>query len=374
MSNKQYRIILSKISMLCMVLFALPDAMAINVDGRMVSNLVRVTLPKDTDHPEWVGPQTIANPGHNTNVFIDVRYFTNKDKSVKRIRIWLAERSIRYYEEYQENTQRYMDIMAIPEEWWGLMRPGKERIRNLHGWFYRAPFMPDRRDPRKWVRYAKEGELPDQWMRIWSPEMRTAKFGDSMDRFYLMADIGRICNYETVESNGNRVANIPSNSGLVRKVTYATNNGFILSERWNNTGRTIYLYSALQNVVTANDIYSGIPDCIDIEPEGYVRNGYAWSKIGQAKRFGGVGLNIKKDDMEQLVVVRVMNDSPASSMGIREGDRIVSIGGISINNKAMGDIVDMIRGLPGTSVNITIERNNQTNDYELIRDRFLKTD
>lgn len=351
-----------------MVRFTMSDTMVIDANGRAVSSSVTVTFPRDIAHPEWIGPYTIANPGENTNVVIDARYFINRAESVKRIRIWMSGSNLRYYEELKPNPEGYMDIMTIPEEWWGLMNPIKERIRNSHGWFYRASLMPDKKDPRKWVRYADDGKLPEQWMRIWSPEQRTARFGDSMERFYLAVDSDRIQSYEPTESDGYNVVVIPIDHEMIREVKYTPYDGFIMSERWGNVGYTTYMYSALRNIVTEKDVFSNHPDYIDIESDYYVRVGDAWVQKDQANKLGSVGLIIRKVGMTPPVVVRILKDSPASRVEILEGDRVVGVDGISTTEKSLADIVDMMRGLPGTSVIISLERDNQIVECELIRD------
>lgn len=351
-----------------MVRFAMSDTMVIDAKERAVSSSISVTFPRDIVHPEWVGPHTIANPGDNTNVVIDVRYFINRAESVKRIRIWMSGANIRYYEESKANAERYMDIMAIPEEWWGNMKPIKERIRNSHGWFYRAPFMPDIIDPRNMVRYANDGELPGQWMRVWSPELRTARYGDSMERFYLNVDCERIKTYCLTEANGYIVANIPVNHEVTREVKVVPYDGFILSERWENMGRTTYVYSALRNNVTEKDVFSNVPDYIEIESDYYVRVGDAWVQKDQANKLGGVGLIIRKVGVDPPVVVRVLKDTPAKRVDILDGDKIVGIDGVSIKELPLAVIVDMMRGLPGSSLNISFERDNNIYEHELIRE------
>ena len=69
--------------------------------------------------------------------------------------------------------------------------------------------------------------------------------------------------------------------------------------------------------------------------------------------FGGVGLVVGVRD-DALTVVSPMDGTPAARAGIRPGDRILRIEGVSTEKLGLQEAVKLLRGEPGTEVNITI--------------------
>ncbi len=72
-------------------------------------------------------------------------------------------------------------------------------------------------------------------------------------------------------------------------------------------------------------------------------------------KFVGVGIVITIRDGE-VIVISPIDDSPAKKAGIKAGDIITRVNGISIKNKKLSGIVKMIKGLPQTKVKLYIKR------------------
>ena len=75
-------------------------------------------------------------------------------------------------------------------------------------------------------------------------------------------------------------------------------------------------------------------------------------------KFGGLGIVISKKD-EGIQVISPIDDTPAYKAGIQAGDLIVKIGKKPVRGMSLEDGVDLMRGEPGTDVQITILRKNQ---------------
>lgn len=79
--------------------------------------------------------------------------------------------------------------------------------------------------------------------------------------------------------------------------------------------------------------------------------------IMTAGQYGGVGIEIGVRGKEKvLTVIAPMEDTPAERLGIRPGDKIVEIEGKSTTGFTTSDAAELLRGEPGTKVNIKIER------------------
>jgi carboxyl-terminal processing protease len=84
--------------------------------------------------------------------------------------------------------------------------------------------------------------------------------------------------------------------------------------------------------------------------------------------FGGLGVVVTMDD-GALTVVSPMEDSPGFAAGLKPGDRILRINGISTEKLTLMQAVDKLRGEAGEKVTLTIQRpaTKEIKDYELTR-------
>jgi carboxyl-terminal processing protease len=82
--------------------------------------------------------------------------------------------------------------------------------------------------------------------------------------------------------------------------------------------------------------------------------------------FGGIGIEIGLMD-DHFVVIAPMPDSPANSAGLAAGDRILELDNTSLRGKRLTDVVELLRGEPGSNVNLLISNDQQTRDVTLTR-------
>ena len=82
-------------------------------------------------------------------------------------------------------------------------------------------------------------------------------------------------------------------------------------------------------------------------------------KIGTTGKFGGLGIEITTED-SFVKVVTPIDDTPAKEAGILAGDLIIKVGEESLKDMEIGDAVKLMRGEPGTKVQITVLRKKVT--------------
>jgi carboxyl-terminal processing protease len=75
-------------------------------------------------------------------------------------------------------------------------------------------------------------------------------------------------------------------------------------------------------------------------------------------KFGGLGIVISKKD-DGIQVISPIDDTPAYKAGIQAGDLIIKIGDKPVRGMTLEDGVELMRGEPGTDVQITVLRKNQ---------------
>ncbi len=88
-----------------------------------------------------------------------------------------------------------------------------------------------------------------------------------------------------------------------------------------------------------------------------------------AGSFGGIGVEITRDDQGRFVISRVYRDNPAEQAGVQSGDVIVAIDGVKVDTSAADEnaVLAAIRGDVGTKVVLTVERAGKTVDITAIR-------
>jgi carboxyl-terminal processing protease len=88
-------------------------------------------------------------------------------------------------------------------------------------------------------------------------------------------------------------------------------------------------------------------------------------------KFGGIGVVISVKE-GNLTVVAPMEDTPGFKAGIRTGDVIQKIEGRTAEHMSVQDAVKILRGEPGTEVNITVLRPSTgvVKDYKLKREEI----
>lgn len=87
--------------------------------------------------------------------------------------------------------------------------------------------------------------------------------------------------------------------------------------------------------------------------------------------FEGIGITFSIQN-KWLTVVSPIPGTPADRLGIRAGDRIIKIGGVSAYGIANEEVFEKLRGPKGTSVDVTIARPGLDDplDFKIVRDKI----
>jgi len=88
--------------------------------------------------------------------------------------------------------------------------------------------------------------------------------------------------------------------------------------------------------------------------------------------FGGLGIEVGEED-GYIKVVTPIDDSPAARAGIMPGDLIVEINGRPVRDMLVNDAVEQLRGEPGSTVRITLMRENEPEPIDLTLTREVIT-
>ncbi|MDX2081581.1 MAG: PDZ domain-containing protein [Terrimicrobiaceae bacterium] len=83
----------------------------------------------------------------------------------------------------------------------------------------------------------------------------------------------------------------------------------------------------------------------------------------------GISAVIRKIESEdKFIVIQVIEGGPSEKAGLQPNDQIHAIDSESVSGMELLDVIRRLRGDPGTKVTVTIERNGEREDIEIIRD------
>jgi len=119
------------------------------------------------------------------------------------------------------------------------------------------------------------------------------------------------------------------------------------------------VYGAIKGMLNSLDPHSGF-----MTPEMYKE-----MQVETKGEFGGLGIQIGIKD-GALTVIAPIEDTPAYKAGIKAGDKIIKVNNEITKNMSLHEAVSKMRGVPKTSVIITIFREGwkETKDFTIIRE------
>jgi carboxyl-terminal processing protease len=86
-------------------------------------------------------------------------------------------------------------------------------------------------------------------------------------------------------------------------------------------------------------------------------------------QYGGIGALIRKAG-NYAIITEPYEGSPALKVGLRAGDTLISINGISARNKSISDVSEMLKGTPNTELKIMLKR--PFKDTSIFEKSFLR--
>jgi carboxyl-terminal processing protease len=88
--------------------------------------------------------------------------------------------------------------------------------------------------------------------------------------------------------------------------------------------------------------------------------------------FEGIGALVRMNEADQLQIVGLIEDQPAEAAGLRPGDIVVAVDGMSIEDLNLYEAIGLIRGPQGTRVVLTVLREGAAEplDIEIERARI----
>ncbi len=123
------------------------------------------------------------------------------------------------------------------------------------------------------------------------------------------------------------------------------------------------------------EAYTAIKEMLGKLEDPYTRfmdpQEYKNMQIDTSGELTGVGITISKDEeTNRLIVISPIEETPAFKAGIMARDIITKIDGKSTQGMEINDAVKLIRGRPGSTVTLTIQRGSRIRNFTIERARI----
>ena len=118
--------------------------------------------------------------------------------------------------------------------------------------------------------------------------------------------------------------------------------------------------SAIQGMVSELDPHSSYMDV----------KSYGDMQVTTRGQFGGVGVEIQMED-GLIKVVSPIDGTPAAKAGIKSGDRIGAVDGVSIIGMSQDDAINKMRGPAGSKIVLTIIREGEKKPFDVTLQRAI---
>jgi carboxyl-terminal processing protease len=118
--------------------------------------------------------------------------------------------------------------------------------------------------------------------------------------------------------------------------------------------------SAISGMVSGLD-----PHSVYLDPDGYDE-----LQTGTRGKFGGLGIEIVGEN-GYIKIIAPIDDTPAERAGLQSGDLIINIDGKPLRDMPLQETVDLMRGDPGTVINLTIVRDGENAPFDVELERAV---
>jgi carboxyl-terminal processing protease len=118
--------------------------------------------------------------------------------------------------------------------------------------------------------------------------------------------------------------------------------------------------AAIQGMVSNLDPHSAYMDA----------KSYGDMQIQTRGQFGGVGIEVTQED-GLIKVISPIDGTPAARAGIKSGDKIGAIDGVSIMGLPLNEAIDKMRGPAGSRITITVIRTGEAKPFDVTLQRAI---
>lgn len=108
----------------------------------------------------------------------------------------------------------------------------------------------------------------------------------------------------------------------------------------------------------------GMVSSLDPHSSYFTAKEFSDFQVQTTGEFGGVGIEVSAED-GLVKVVSPIDDTPAAKAGIKPGDYIAAVNGVSVQGLPLDQALDKMRGPAGSKVTLTILRNGEKKPFDV---------
>ncbi|MGI9214878.1 MAG: S41 family peptidase [Gammaproteobacteria bacterium] len=130
-----------------------------------------------------------------------------------------------------------------------------------------------------------------------------------------------------------------------------------------------YYVNPIEDTILFNNAIRGMLAGLDPHSAYLDTDEFVDLKVSTTGKFGGIGIEVTTED-GFIRVITPIDDTPAKKAGVEAGDLIIRLNDTAIRGKPLRETVDLMRGKPGTSIDLTILRRQSVTPLKItvIRD------
>jgi len=117
--------------------------------------------------------------------------------------------------------------------------------------------------------------------------------------------------------------------------------------------------SGIDNMLKTLDPYTVYYPESDVEELSFMTSG----------KYGGIG-SLVRNNGDYVIVSEVYKGFPADLAGIKPGDLLKKVDGVSLKGYSTDKVSEKLKGIPGTEITITIDRNGAEKELKLKREKI----
>lgn len=87
-------------------------------------------------------------------------------------------------------------------------------------------------------------------------------------------------------------------------------------------------------------------------------------------KYGGIG-SLVRNNGDYTIIIEVYKGFPADLAGIKPGDLLKKVDGLSLKGLATDKVSEKLKGNPGTEITLTVERNGKETEYRMKREKII---
>jgi carboxyl-terminal processing protease len=118
--------------------------------------------------------------------------------------------------------------------------------------------------------------------------------------------------------------------------------------------------SGIDNMLKTLDPYTVYYPESDVDELSFMTSG----------KYGGIG-SLVRGNGDYVIVSEVYKGFPADLAGIKPGDLLKKVDGVSLKSFSTDKVSEKLKGNPGTEIDITIERNGKEMNFKLKREKIV---